>query len=210
LAEHPEDLDLATRLAAGEQRLFVSFFERYFPRLFRFALARLNGDKDAAEEISQRTLCRAVRKLHLYRGEASLLTWLCQICRHEISDFAEARQHHVSRYVAVDDDPEIRAAVESIPAGDAYDPVEAATRHDRGRLVQVVLDVLPARYGDVLEWKYIEGLGVDEIAGRLAVTAHAAESMLARARRSFREAWRGVAGELLHDVDGEAPKEGAR
>jgi RNA polymerase sigma-70 factor (ECF subfamily) len=201
LAEHPQDLDLAQRLAAGETQLFAGFFDVYFPRVYRFALARLDGDDDAAEEVSQRTLCRAVRKLALYRGEASLLTWLCQICRHEISDFVGARAQDRSRHVAVDDDPDIRAAVESMPAGEDYDPLENAMNSDRSRLVQVVLDNLPARYGDVLEWKYVQGLRVDEIARRLDVTALAAESMLSRARRSFKEAWRGVAGEMLSDLE---------
>ena len=37
------------------------------------------------------------------------------------------------------------------------------------RLVQLTLDALPGRYGDVLEWKYIHGLAVVEIAARLIV-----------------------------------------
>jgi len=202
LAEHPEDLDLAQRLAAGEVQLFTRFFDLYFARVYRFALTRLDGDVDAAEEVSQRTLCKAVRKLKLYRGEASLLTWLCQICRREISDFAGARAQYAARHVAFDDDPDVRAAVESITAGEAYDPLESVARADRSRLVQLMLDYLPARYGDVLEWKYVEGLRVDEIARRLDVTPLAAESMLARARRSFRDTWRGLAGEQLVDVNG--------
>lgn len=204
LSEHPDDLNLARRLAAGERQLFIYFFDLYFPRVYRFALSRLDGNTDAAEEVTQRTLCRAVRKLAIYRGEASLITWLCQICRHELSDFTAARARHLARFVDVDDDPEIRAAVESIPASDVHDPLESVARSDRSRLVQVVLDHLPARYGDVLEWKYVEGLRVDEIAQRLEVTALAAESMLARARRSFREAWRGLGGDKLSDP-GENP-----
>lgn len=201
LAEHPEDLDLAQRLAAGERQLFTRFFQLYFPRVYRFALSRLDGNADAAEDVSQRTLCRAVRKLGLYRGEASLLTWLCQICRRELSDFTSARARDLARHVAIEDDREIRAFLESIPACDRYDPVESLARSDRSRLIQAVLDHLPGRYGDVLEWKYIEGLRVDEIARRLEVTVLAAESMLARARRSFKDAWRGLAGERLSDLE---------
>lgn len=201
LSEHPDDLSLARRLAAGERQLFTYFFELYFPRVYRFALSRLDRDVDAAEEVTQRTLCRAVRKLALYRGEASLTTWLCQICRNELSDFTAARARHLARFVDVDDDPEVRAVLESIPASDAHDPLESVARSDRSRLVQGVLDDLPARYGDVLEWKYVEGLRVDEIARRLEVTALAAESTLARARRSFREAWRELAGDRLSDAE---------
>lgn len=198
-SEHPDDLNLARQLVEGERQLFTCFFELYFRRVYRFALFRLDGNFDAAQEVTQRTLCRAVRKLAIYRGEASLMTWLCQICRNEISDFIAARERHLARFVDVDDDPEIRAAVESIPASDEHDPLESVARWDRTRLVQGVLDDLPLSYGDVLEWKYVEGLRVDEIARRLKVTALAAESMLARARRSFRKAWRDVAGDQLSD-----------
>ena len=44
-----------------------------------------------------------------------------------------------------------------------------------------------AHYGDALEWKYLEGLAVREIADRLGLTAKAAESLLARAREAFRD-----------------------
>ncbi|HYU25878.1 MAG TPA: sigma factor-like helix-turn-helix DNA-binding protein, partial [Thermoanaerobaculia bacterium] len=53
----------------------------------------------------------------------------------------------------------------------------------------VALDRLPRHYGDVLEWKYIEGAAVNEIAVRLGTTAKAAESLLTRARSAFREAF---------------------
>ena len=52
-----------------------------------------------------------------------------------------------------------------------------------------LLDGLPARYGDALEWKYVEGLPVVEIAARLAVSPKAAESLLTRAREAFRDAF---------------------
>ena len=56
------------------------------------------------------------------------------------------------------------------------------------RIVEATLDSLPGRYGEVLEWKYIDGLSVTEIAARLGVGAKAAESLLTRAREAFRDA----------------------
>ena len=43
-----------------------------------------------------------------------------------------------------------------------------------------------------LEWKYLEGLSVREIAVRLGRTEKAAESILLRARRTFRKLYRRV------------------
>jgi DNA-directed RNA polymerase specialized sigma24 family protein len=51
----------------------------------------------------------------------------------------------------------------------------------------VTLDALPRRYGDALEWKYVLGLTVEEIAGRLGLGPKAAASLLTRARQAFRD-----------------------
>jgi RNA polymerase sigma-70 factor (ECF subfamily) len=66
----------------GDERAFDEFFDIYFDRVFRFALRR-TCDEDAAEEVAQATLVRAMGKLGTWRGEASLFTWLCAICRRE-------------------------------------------------------------------------------------------------------------------------------
>lgn len=188
------DIALARRVIAGEEAAFEEFFTGYVPRLYRFALGRLDGNEDASEEIAQRVLIRALDRLHTYKGEAALLTWLCTLCRHEISAWLdrEGQAHDVS---FSDDRPELRAALEAL-AADSDNPEAALRRRELSRLVQLTLDHLPGRYGDVLEWKYIQGLPVDEIAERLGVGYKAAESLLSRARASFREGFAFVSGDL--------------
>jgi RNA polymerase sigma-70 factor (ECF subfamily) len=193
------DPQLIRRMLAGDERAFESFFNAYFPRLYRFALPRLNGDVDATREIVQVALGKAIRKLESFRGESGLFTWICQICRNEIVDYirAERRMRHV---VLIDDQPELRAAVESIEAPDEFDLVKGYGREEAARLVRVVLDRLPASYGDALEWKYIEGESVETIGERLGIGTTAAQSLLARARRAFRESLESVFGADAADV----------
>lgn len=197
MVEHSEDWQLAQRLLAGEEKEFSRFFRENYPRLYRFALTRLNGDADAADEMAQRTLCRAMRKLHLYRGEASLFTWLGRLCRNEIYDYVESLRRQGRHVVSADESADLRAALESLPADAASDPLGAARTVELSRIVHRVLDFLPERYTDVLRWKYVEELDVPTIAGRLSMTTHAAESLLARARRSFRDGWVRVTGETV-------------
>jgi RNA polymerase sigma-70 factor (ECF subfamily) len=64
------------------------------------------------------------------------------------------------------------------------------------RLIQVALDRLPARYGNVLEWKYIEGYSVKEIAARLELGHEATQSLLARAKRAFGDVYSSLTGPL--------------
>lgn len=188
------DLALARRVLAGDEEAFEAFFDRYFPRLFRFALPRVGGNEDNAEDVVQRVLIRAIAHLHTYRGEAALLTWLCTLCRREITQWREReiRLREVSFY---DERPELRAVLDALAATDEDDPEAALRRRELSGLVQLTLDHLPGRYGDVLEWKYMQGLSVNEIAERLGVGYKAAESLLTRARTEFREAFSFAAGE---------------
>ena len=184
----PDDSDLARRLRAGEESAFEEFFTGYFPRLYRFARVRLGGNDDAAEEVAQTTLIKAVAKVASYRGEAALFTWLCAFCRHEIAAWYE-RTGQRERLMPPDDSPETRAMLDAIAALSLDNPEHEYQRRELSRQVHATLDQLPAKYGDALEWKYLEGAPVEEIGRRLGLGYKAAESLLTRARQAFREAF---------------------
>lgn len=188
-----DDCRLVKRMLAGEQRAFDEFFNCYFDRLYRFALLRLGNDSDAAEDVVQQALCRAVQKLDQFRGDAALFTWLCRICRNAIADSFRAKDRPRGQAVPFEDSEEIRAALESLSAMPVDDPAQSLMNEQLGRAVQAVLDYLPNRYGDILEWKYMQGLTVKEIAARLRIKPKAAESMLNRARNAFREGFASIA-----------------
>lgn len=188
MADLEADRALARRMLAGDDEAFDVFFARSFPSLFRFALSRLGQDPDLAEDVVQATLVKAIAKLATYRGEAALFTWMCTFCRHEIS--AVYRQQGRRRESElVEERLEVRAALDSLlVAGDDH-PADRYQRREVKRLVQVALDHLPQHYGQALEWKYIQGLPVKEIARRLELGPKAAESLLTRARQAFRDAF---------------------
>lgn len=181
------DLLTARKILRGDEHAFKTLFDAYFARLYRFALSRLKGDHDAANEVVQQTFCKAIERLDSYRGEAALYTWFCQICRNTLVDYCRARNREWTTR-ALEDEPDIRAILEAIAAPASFQPELHAWQRDIQHLVQATIDALPERYGDILEWKYIDGLSVDDIAERLSVGSKAAESLLMRARLAFREA----------------------
>lgn len=181
------DKAFVDRLLTGDETAFASFFDTYFPRLYRFVVMRVDRNDDAAEDIVQAALCTAVRKLATYRGEATLFTWLCTFCRHEISAFYARRGQTVRETTLMLDAPEVRAALESLGVAATGGPEDRLLRSELASQVRATLDALPDHYGDALEWKYIQDLSVDEIAGRLRVSSKAAESLLSRARNAFRD-----------------------
>jgi|SRR6185295_3756270 len=191
---NPNDMELVKRLLRGDARGFDEFFNEYYPKLYRFALRRMPADSAGAEDVAQATLCRALDSLPGFRGEAALFTWLCTLCRRELSQRWRDAGARASPVPLAEDDPQVRAALESLFASEPDDPLAAAQRDDTRQAIRTVLDYLPAPYGDVLEWKYLRDLSLNEIARRLGRSPKAAESLLTRAREAFREAFSLLSG----------------
>lgn len=176
------------RLLAGDERAFKEFFDEYFERLYRFAISRVRTDPGLAEEAAQRALCRAVRKLDSFRGEASLFSWLAGICRNELADLLETSNRDAARLVSLDSDPLGQRTVQHHAGESRHEPEEQTVAHERADRIDLLLRQLPGRYGDVLRWKYLDELSTEEIAEKLAVSHDAAQSTLQRARLAFKSA----------------------
>lgn len=185
-----EDRQLVARMRSGEQSAFDNFFGAYAQRLAAFVSRRSTLDPTGVEDMVQVTLIKAIRNLESFRGDAALFTWLCTICRHELaSERRKSARRPVHESINVeglarDVLVEIRAPVECEP------PQELEMAAHRNAVART-LNRLPERYARVLEWKYGDGFSVEEIAGMLGLTAIAAQSLLARARKEFRDLWVG-------------------
>ncbi len=189
-----DDKRLVKQMLANDEQAFDRFFRENFARLYRFAMSRLPNDPDATREVVQIAMTKAIRKLHTYRAESALFTWLCAITRNELSDWLARQGRYRQHIVLTEDHPEIQAAVDSFHAPAADDPERDFQRTELVRLIQVALDRLPPKYGNVLEWKYIEGYSVAEIAGKLNLGNEATQSLIARAKRAFSDVYGSLSG----------------
>lgn len=190
-----EERTLVNEMRAGRENAFDVFTESYIPGLYRFARRRLHDDRELTKDVVQSTVCRVIENLDGWRGEAPLFTWLCACCANEIAAHYRRRGRRPAEVELVD-----RAA------GGETDPTE---RLESAELVHLALDLIPAAYARAVEWRYVEGLEVGEIARRLSTSYKAAESLLSRARAAFREACRqlssvGAPGRLPDDAPTEA------
>ena len=186
-----EERELVIRLRAGDESAFETFAEHYIAGLYRFALRRLDHDPELTREIVQATVCKVIEKLDTYRGEAPLFTWLCACCRNEIAAHFRRAGRRPREVELVDD----------VPQGQTEGS-------DTAELVHAALDRLPPAYAHAMEWRYLDGLEVADVAQRLALTYKAAESLLSRARSAFREAYdelsaRPAGGRVARKVPGE-------
>ena len=188
-----EERALLERMLSGDELAFDELIDGYVPGLFRFALQRLHGDEDLAQELVQAAVCKCVTRLASFRQESSLFTWLCACCLNEIRMHFRRlgrRPIHVELDAAMADDAMAGAAMaDATPLQRARGPEGTTISRERARLVHRALDELPPRYARALEWMYLERVPVAEIADRLEIGYKAAESLLTRARAAFRHAY---------------------
>jgi RNA polymerase sigma-70 factor (ECF subfamily) len=183
-----EERELVERLRRGDAGAFEQFFNTFTQRLAAFAARRGSLDDAAIEDVVQMTMVSAMRGLATFRGDSSLFTWLCQICRNHLADARRkaARQPPVQSLEAL---TERQGAATVIQLTDHRDPLdECAVDSDRGA-VRRSINRLPPHYARTLELRYGDELTVPEIARQLGMSVDAAESLLARAKQAFRADW---------------------
>lgn len=189
------DRKLVRQLLRGDDKAFAAFVAEYLPKLYRYANCQLHNSQDA-EDVVQIVLANAARRLETYRGEATLLTWLIQICRHEIYRMqGKARTRDLA--LPFLNDNLLKAVIESLESPATENPDVACARSELISFIQLALDQLPETYARLLELKYVEGLSSREISAQIGLSDQATQSMLARARRAFREVCNQAAPNLL-------------
>lgn len=183
-----DERDLVKRMRNGDEKAFETFADHYVPGLYRFAAAHLRNDPEQIREVVQTTVCKGIEKLDTFRGESSLFTWLCTMCRNEIAGHYRRRQKRPT--VELDEDMTPAAG---FPFSPAMDPEALLLEVEIGNLVHVVMDSLTPSYCSALEWKYLDNMSVREIGEKLSLGPKAAESLLTRARRAFRSTYEQLA-----------------
>src|ERR1700738_1691919 len=173
-------------MGAGEQRAFDEFYHSHVPRLVAFTTRRSRLDPASVEDIVQGTLIKAMRNLSSYRGEASLFTWLTQICLHELADVTRKSARRPS-HASLDEPATLLRLSPQLHASPFFEPEATVDAQLHRAAVIRALNALPKHYAMALEAKYGDGLSVVEIGELLGVTPIAAQSVLARAREAFRE-----------------------
>lgn len=176
------DSELLQRLREREPEAVELLFQQYLPSVWRLVSTRVDGDIHLAEDLVNETMLALLRSLsNDSAAEIQTLSgWLHTVAIRKVQDHyrAVARVRHLVEVTADQQGNAARANV---------DPGDAQLARERRREIRDVVESLPDQFRIALEWKYIEGLSVAVIAKRLGATEKAAESILYRARKAFRE-----------------------
>lgn len=70
---------------------FEEMFTRYFGRVFRFAM-KLTGSTEQAEDLTQQTFFKALKRIDSFEGRSDAGTWLCSIAKNEYFNRSRKRR----------------------------------------------------------------------------------------------------------------------
>ena len=175
------DAGLVDGLRAGSRDAFEQLYELYRARIYNLALRIVQSPEDA-RDITQDVFVKVYRRLPGSRlTDLQLKPWLYRVAVNACYDHLRTRKVHRDIDVVSD----TRAM-----------PVDTFEQAEMSQLVEQTLGDLSERHRTVLVLKDIHGLRHDEIAGILGISRGATETLLFRARESFRTHYIDLTAEL--------------
>lgn len=162
-----------SRLPVGSnQTEFQDALVPYIPQLRRYAQG-LTQDPEAADDLVQDALLRAMDKRHLWKAGGNMRAWLYRILHNTFVN--NQRRARVRRTESVDDHEAQMGT--------------AARQHDGVvlRSLETALHRLPPAHREVVMLVGVEGLSYEEAAGIIGCPVGTIRSRLSRARETLKQ-----------------------
>jgi RNA polymerase sigma-70 factor (ECF subfamily) len=188
---HASDLELARRIAAGEEAAAEELLAALGREMHGFA-SRLLRDSAAAEDALQETLIAMLQGADKFDGRVSLRAWGYGILRHKIGDALRKRGRDA-------------LVGEFDPERDSFDAAGHWKQHDfqpwneNAETLQVVrgcMERLPLQQREALELFALHGLDGAEAAAALEVSPSNLRQILHRGRSAVRKCAAAKLGEM--------------
>jgi RNA polymerase sigma-70 factor (ECF subfamily) len=172
---------------AGDAGAIERFYNAHVDGLYAFVFFRVGRDAALAEDVVQDTFALALEKASAYDpARASVGSWLTVLSRNVIRDHLRAHRRSDELQATWD---RIDATLAQTFAAMAERPLpgEVLERAETRDLVHMAIANLPEQYRNALTRKYVDGESLDALAREMGISVDAAKSLLARARRAFRD-----------------------
>ena len=171
-----EERELLGKIIKKDEKALFYVYKKYQPSIFNFVKSQISNYQ-TAEELTQDIFIDFIEALRDFRFQSSLKTFLFSIARHKIVD--EIRKRKLKSILFSKLPSYIIESLKVVFIDEEIDKKELKEK------ISKIINSLPNDYQLILRLKYIDGIKIKEIAGKLKMNFKAAESLLFRARKSF-------------------------
>lgn len=149
-------------------------FEKYYEDVLRF-LRGLSRDEQLAEELTQETIYRALKSIHMFKGDSDMRVWLCSIAKNLFFTYCKKQKY--------------------VTHGEAYENCEDEEKlfmqilADRETAIQIhkILHKLKEPYKEIFSLRVFGELSFKEIASLFQKSEHWACVTYHRAKTMIRQ-----------------------
>ena len=193
------DIELVTRLRAGNEAAFMALVDRYGALMLRIALSHVPSVA-VAEEVVQETWLGVLSGIDGFEGRSSLKTWILRILTNRAKTRGERERRTVpfSCLAPEDDDGPAVDPDRFQGPGDRYPggwasfpeswPEERLLARETLACVQDAIRALPSRQQDVIILRDVEGWTSEEVCEALELSEGNQRVLLHRGRSRVRAA----------------------
>jgi RNA polymerase sigma-70 factor (ECF subfamily) len=176
--DRESELDLVSRIRAGDAAAFDIVHAEFNARLFNF-LARLSRRRDVAEDLLEETWLRFVDRADRLKPDTRLGPFLFTVARNLYISYCRSRML---------EDAQSADAIGLWPLGTLRpSPFEAAVANETGRRLDEAIAALQAAHREALLLVAVEGMKPAEAAVVCGITPEAMRQRLSRARAAIAE-----------------------
>lgn len=171
---------LVQKIISGDPQAVTEFYKLYSPRILHYLVIRLPREEDA-QEILNDVFLDAIDSLSILKKDNNLQAWLYKIAQHKTVDYYRKRK---IKSLLLSQIPYLE-----IVDTEVHQP-EFILEKDKVRdKIESAFKSLPDLYRKVLKLRYEEKIPVKRIALMLDMSFKATESLIFRARQSFKLAY---------------------
>jgi len=198
----PAEDEWISRLRRGDAIAIAELVACYEPRIRQQAMRYVPRHEDA-EEIAQDVLVKVWRKLHLFRGDAALSSWVHRITFNTAMSRLRNTRVSRTREVASDAEPGKLPNAMASRAPDMPDWTgmadESVLRSEMRAKLAEAIAVMPVIYRRPVVLRDLEGLSIAEVSTLLNLNKQTLKSRVHRGRQFLRRRLAVFAGGLtLH------------
>jgi RNA polymerase sigma-70 factor, ECF subfamily len=168
------------RIIAGDSKAVVEFYKSYSPKILAYLSKKLPRREDA-QELTNDVFLEAIDSLSMLQKEQNVSAWLYRIAHNNMVDFYRKRK---IKSILLSQVPFLQLVASEIS--------QPEFQYEKNKIrngIEAALRNLPDNYRKILKLHYEEQVPIKQIAIILNLSFKATESLLFRARQSFKLAY---------------------
>ena len=181
-----EDFKLIDMAVGGDEKAFAKLLQRYKRPVYHMIL-KMVRNVDDAEDLTIESFAKAFKSLSKFNKDFTFSTWLLRIATNNSIDFIRKKKLNtlsIENTFTDDDGQSVSIDIEDAN----LNPQDVAIRLQKEEIIQVFVNMLPAKYQKLVRLRYFNELSYEEIAAEIEAPLGTVKAQLHRAR------------ELLYDL----------